>query len=192
MVCSQIRGWLSWCRGYFISSGCRNIAVGFAWKSTSPSSSNSVSIAWTPKPERRFFVRLRRPCTTPGRVWLESTGACKARLTAQHILAWCKTIVGVPEVWVSDTASHFKNHMMAALEKSVGVDKRFSVANSPWSNVTYERKLREVVRTLKAMIQEERRNTQDWLELVPAVQCCLLYTSPSPRDRQKSRMPSSA
>ena len=23
-------------------------------------------------------------------------------------------------------------------------------------------------------------------------QCCLLYTSPSPRDRQKSRMPSSA
>ena len=38
--------------------------------------------------------------------------------------------------------------------------------------------------------------------LLPAVQqvreaarrisCCLLYTSPSPRDRQKSRMPSSA
>ena len=24
------------------------------------------------------------------------------------------------------------------------------------------------------------------------VECCLLYTSPSPRDRQKSRMPSSA
>ena len=26
----------------------------------------------------------------------------------------------------------------------------------------------------------------------PMVKCCLLYTSPSPRDRQKSRMPSSA
>ena len=24
------------------------------------------------------------------------------------------------------------------------------------------------------------------------IKCCLLYTSPSPRDRQKSRMPSSA
>ena len=24
------------------------------------------------------------------------------------------------------------------------------------------------------------------------INCCLLYTSPSPRDRQKSRMPSSA
>ena len=27
---------------------------------------------------------------------------------------------------------------------------------------------------------------------VAGVSCCLLYTSPSPRDRQKSRMPSSA
>ena len=28
--------------------------------------------------------------------------------------------------------------------------------------------------------------------LLAAICCCLLYTSPSPRDRQKSRMPSSA
>ena len=102
-------------------------------------------------------------------VWFEPTGACTARLTAQHLLAWCKTI-GVPEVWVSDTTSHFKNHMMAALEKSLGVDMRFSVANSPWSNTKCERMMREVVRKLKAMIQEERRNTQDWVEFVPAVQ----------------------
>ena len=30
------------------------------------------------------------------------------------------------------------------------------------------------------------------LYLCPTVDSCLLYTSPSPRDRQKSRMPSSA
>ena len=29
-------------------------------------------------------------------------------------------------------------------------------------------------------------------EMVAYCDCCLLYTSPSPRDRQKSRMPSSA
>ena len=33
--------------------------------------------------------------------------------------------------------------------------------------------MREVIRTLKAMIQEERRNTQDWVELVPVVQWAL-------------------
>ena len=32
----------------------------------------------------------------------------------------------------------------------------------------------------------------DGLELLPKSYACLLYTSPSPRDRQKSRMPSSA
>ena len=32
----------------------------------------------------------------------------------------------------------------------------------------------------------------DALELGIAIKACLLYTSPSPRDRQKSRMPSSA
>ena len=38
-------------------------------------------------------------------VWLEPTEACTARLTAQHLLTWCK-IIGVPEMWVSGTASH--------------------------------------------------------------------------------------
>ena len=32
----------------------------------------------------------------------------------------------------------------------------------------------------------------DWRDVVTVSICCLLYTSPSPRDRQKSRMPSSA
>ena len=63
-------------------------------------------------------------------VWLEPTGACTARLTAQHLLTWCK-VLGVPDVFVSDTASHFKNHMMAELEKALGVERKFAVANSP-------------------------------------------------------------
>ena len=33
--------------------------------------------------------------------------------------------------------------------------------------------------------------SSDWLE-IQYLKACLLYTSPSPRDRQKSRMPSSA
>ena len=105
-------------------------------------------------------------------VWLEPTGACTARLTAQHLLTWCK-VLGVPDVFVSDTASHFKNHMMAELEKALGVERKFAVANSPWSNGTCERMMREVVRTLKALIQEERRSTRDLVDLVPAVQWAL-------------------
>ena len=70
---------------------------------------------------------------------------------------------------MSDTASHFKNRLLTEIEKSLGVDRKFAVANSPWSNGTCERMLREVVKTMKAMLQEERRSTRDWVDLVPAV-----------------------
>ena len=35
-------------------------------------------------------------------------------------------------------------------------------------------------------------DTKNHKELIDGIDSCLLYTSPSPRDRQKSRMPSSA
>ena len=38
----------------------------------------------------------------------------------------------------------------------------------------------------------EGNNIAEKINSMPGVFSCLLYTSPSPRDRQKSRMPSSA
>ena len=75
---------------------------------------------------------------------------------------WCKTL-GPPEVWVSDTTSHLKNHVMRALKKALKLDRKVVVPNSPWSNGICERMMREVVRTLKAMLQEERRDVRDWV-----------------------------
>ena len=50
--------------------------------------------------------------------------------------------------------------------------------------------------TCIAMLAESHISIHTWPEKGMAVcdifTCCLLYTSPSPRDRQKSRMPSSA
>ena len=39
---------------------------------------------------------------------------------------------------------------------------------------------------------QAKNNLQDAIESLHDYMTCLLYTSPSPRDRQKSRMPSSA
>ena len=82
---------------------------------------------------------------------------------------WCKTL-GVPEVRVSDIASHFKNGVMKMLEGALGVEHRFAVVNSLWSNGTCKRMMREVVRALKAILQEERRDVREWMDVVPAVQ----------------------
>ena len=62
----------------------------------------------------------------------------------------------------------------------------------------YSRKLEST--DLDLIIQEEalRGNTippekaQEYVDLVNETRFCLLYTSPSPRDKRQSRMPSSA
>ena len=105
-------------------------------------------------------------------VWLEPTELCTAASTAKHLLRWCKTS-GVPDVWVSGTASHFKSRVMKTLEGALRVGHRFAVSSSPWSNGTYERMMREVVHTLKTILQEERRDIRRSVDVIPMVQWAL-------------------
>ena len=105
-------------------------------------------------------------------VWLEPTESCTAASTAKHLLRWCKTL-GAPEVWVSDNASHFKNRVTKTLEGALRVEHGFAVANSPWSNGTCEWMMREMVRALKAILQEEKHDIRKWVDVVPAVQWAL-------------------
>ena len=50
----------------------------------------------------------------------------------------------------------------------------------------------KAVLVLAVLLVGGQRVMRWWLTLVARRKSCLLYTSPSPRDRQKSRMPSSA
>ena len=85
------------------------------------------------------------------------------------ILNWCKTM-GVPRVWVSDTATHFKNRVIAQLSDALKVDHRFAVTYTPWSNGTCERMVREVVRALKFILSEQRKQVAEWVDVLPAAQ----------------------
>ena len=64
-----------------------------------------------------------------------------------------------------------------------------------FNNVTDQRKVdftRAQSETLFNDIETELKNDERGNMLTSVMKTCLLYTSPSPRDRQKSRMPSSA
>ena len=74
---------------------------------------------------------------------------------------------------LSDTALQLKDRAMKTLEGALRVEHRFAVANSSWSNGTCERMMREVVRALKTILQEERRDIREWVDVVPAVQWAL-------------------
>ena len=45
---------------------------------------------------------------------------------------------------------------------------------------------------LRAILAQLKESLDGWAGTSTLLMTCLLYTSPSPRDRQKSRMPSSA
>src|SRR5665213_3811271 len=71
----------------------------------------------------------------------------------------------------------------------VSIDRSFlgyGGANEPEAGTSNKEKQRRE-ESLMAACQQKIAD-----ELMPALHDCLLYTSPSPRDRQKSRMPSSA
>ena len=74
--------------------------------------------------------------------------------------------MGVPRVWVSDTATHFKNRVIAQLN-ALKVDHRLAVAYTPWSNGTCERMVREVVRALKSILSEQRKQVAELLFCQP-------------------------
>ena len=70
---------------------------------------------------------------------------------------------------MSDTALHLKNRVMKRLEGALRVEHRFAVANSLWSNGMCKWMIHEVVHALKAILQEERRDIREWVDVVPAV-----------------------
>ena len=76
-------------------------------------------------------------------------------------------------MWVSDTAAHFKNRVIAQLSDALKVDHRFAVAYTPWSNGTCERMVREVVRALKSILSEQRNQVAEWVDVLPAARRAL-------------------
>ena len=58
----------------------------------------------------------------------------------------------------------------------------------------YSKGIIERLRGFEQLLEDypENRGASQFLQVAPLSRACLLYTSPSPRDRQKSRMPSSA
>ena len=105
-------------------------------------------------------------------VTLERVAVCTAEATGVSLIDWFKTL-WVSNVWVSDTATHFKNQILARLREALHVDRQFAVAYSPWSNGACERMVKEVVRALRSLLLEQRRAVSEWVDVLPAVQYVL-------------------
>ena len=107
-----------------------------------------------------------------GYTWLRPSRACTANSIVEELVRSCATF-GLPPTWVSDNAPHFRNRVVNKPAKSLGVEHRFPVANSAWTNGTVERMIREVTHGAKAMPNEGRQPLREWVVVLPAVQWAL-------------------
>ena len=89
-------------------------------------------------------------------VSLQPAASCTSEVAARSILEWV-SVLGTPEVFVSDGAPHFKNETLKLVAAKLGASHRFSVAYSSWINGTVERMNLEVVRTFRAVMSERGR-----------------------------------
>ena len=99
----------------------------------------------------------------------------------------------MPSAYIADTTT--ANAQVRTLSETVRLDSRTKLLNPKW----YEGMLDSGYEGVRE-VQKRLTNTMGWSATGGAVDNfvyeeandCLLYTSPSPRDRTRSRMPSSA
>ena len=109
-----------------------------------------------------------------------------AETAAEGLALWI-SLFGVPRLWHSDTASHFKNRVMARLARDLGVAHKFAVAYAPWSNGTVERLCRSVLAVMRRVCSANGKAYADWHIYLPAVQRVL---NSRRSDRLQGRSPS--
>jgi hypothetical protein len=83
---------------------------------------------------------------------------------------------GLPPLWISDSATHFKNEVIAELARRLKCQQDFITAYSPWINGTVERVNRDILQVLRAMLAEYRLSELDWPYFIPIIQHNLNHT----------------
>ena len=117
-----------------------------------------------------------------GQILAKSKGAIMKMLMTCG-MTYAMTVVGVFFYWMDRLGIYRKKKKRKAKFESVDVIKE-SIRNTAEDNVK--------LRLSNSFKMKEKLDKYDIGGDDDEPEVCLLYTSPSPRDRQKSRMPSSA
>jgi transposase InsO family protein len=104
--------------------------------------------------------------------WLMQCKKADTDSTAAVLTEWFAAF-GVAQQWVSDQGSHFKNTVMADIQKQLGTNHHFTTAYSPWANGTVEAFCKQTIRAAKAMLSEMHLAPQEWPCVLPAI--CARY-----------------
>lgn len=134
--------------------------------------------------EGRFSYLLVLKDDFSGLCLLHPSRSADTEAVVQALQLWIG-LFGVPKFFHSDTASHFKNHVMKRLALRLQIEHSFAVAYAPWSNGSVERLMRSVLEVFRRICAKEGRAYKEWHLYVSAVQR-VLNTRPTRRLQEKS------
>ena len=100
-----------------------------------------------------------------------------ARSAANALLQVCGRY-GVPEYLRSDRGKEYVNNIITALLKSIECEEDFTLPYSPSSKGLVERRNKEVIRHLKALMVVKDQLKESWSEYLPLIQH-ILNSAPS-------------
>ena len=81
-----------------------------------------------------------------------------------------------------------------AQKSGLKVTRKYTTPGNPYNNLEWEKRSSKITNPDGSVVFEmnDVEIPSTWSQVATDIMVCLLYTSPSPRDDQTSRMPSSA
>ncbi|ETV77169.1 hypothetical protein H257_09055 [Aphanomyces astaci] len=98
-----------------------------------------------------------------------------SQVAVEAIMEW-SALFGVPEVWISDGGSYFKNSIMKELATRLRAQHNIVLAYCPWRNGTVERVNRDILGLMRIMPRETKLKETEWDYLLPVVQANINQT----------------
>jgi hypothetical protein len=111
--------------------------------------------------------------------------SANAETVAVHLLQWMSDF-GVPKIQVSDQGSHFKNKVIAEINRQLRSHHHFTTAYSPFANGSIEIIVKDFLNTLKKLRFETNTPAKEWPSLIPMIQFALNH---SPRKDKANYAP---
>jgi len=111
--------------------------------------------------------------------WFFPSSDTLAETAAIALVDWCAAF-SVPNGWMSDGPTHFRNETIRLLARGLKVPHHFTLPYTPWSNGAVERLGKELLRVFRAVASEIQLRFEEWPDLLPLVQSAL-NNAPSPQ-----------
>ncbi|KAH9143217.1 hypothetical protein AeRB84_012767 [Aphanomyces euteiches] len=113
---------------------------------------------------------------------------CRAQDADEAMQEWFG-LFGITQWWMSDQGPHYKNAVVAELQRVYGVGHSFSTPHCPWANGTVEVMKRSIIKTFKTILVELKRPQSEWRSIKNLVMLSLNHT---PSSKLSGRAPITA